>query len=846
MRAKNTECAGAQVIEIVEAAENNLRIAQLLIPRHRLVALTGPSGAGKSSLLFNILAREAARRSQFAHDLFWTGAIAKPRVASVRGLSFPVTVRLRRSTARMTSLASFMHVYPALRLLFFALAERRCTNCGSTLNGADNQSIEQAIAERPAGATVSVVLRLSGISPEEFIGAAERFAALGYTKALINNRVFALDQLNLDQIEDAADPGLMVDRFRSGSSAPARLTQALRLAQQVGFGAASVVVEESGRTKEFSLTDEDICANCGISQRRIRPADFSYYLKGAGCAVCGGFGEIVPAASGDQLNGVLTSGFVEGCPACRGARVNPEVRALTLGGLNFEKLFSGSFEQAARWAAQLQLSSLVSPTALQLASAETFAAVLTDLTQRLEIVIQLGLDYLELFRTLHSISAGEFSRMQLARTLFRPVSGMLYLLDEPTAGLHSSEINSIIKLLGTLVDRGNSVILVEHRPEVMRAADYLIELGPVGGAGGGLVTAAGDLEALLSSQTLTGRYLKGERSDSAARKRRSGDGTLTVNNVCLHNLRKLTVALPLQAVTIIRGRSGAGKSTLLFSVIQPALERLIAANHRKDLRGAKQTDVQKYCNISGWEKISAVVDCTVLEWRRYRRSTVASASGALRALSRLFSLTRQARALGRGPRYFLFNCPEGACESCRGTGESAKSLFGERFACPACGGNRYRREIDAIRYRGLSIAEALALTVDEAVLRFKLIPKAAGPLTNLQRVGLGYLKLNQSSSSLSGGELQRLRLVSAIAHRSSRGVLYLFDEPSRGVHPAEVGFIGNLFDALVESGGTVIAIDNNEELQLLADQLIELGPGGGKNGGRLIYAGAPDERFVAD
>ncbi len=523
------------------------------------------------------------------------------------------------------------------------------------------------------------------------------------------------------------------------------------------------------------------------------------------------------------------------CPSCRGRRLHPDALLVTLGGPPGRGHDIASLCQLPISAARKFLHDLPAPVG---PSAHAFDPLRQAVIHRLTFLEKLGLGYLTLDRPMDTLSGGEARRARLATQLGGGLTGVLYVLDEPSIGLHPSDHSRLLDLLAALRDLGNTLLVVEHDEETLRRADHLIELGPGAGTEGGKLVAQGTPREIASQEnSLTGSFLSGRRKISFPARRPTPLGHLLLRGASAHNLKNVDLKIPLGAFTCVTGVSGSGKSTLVFDTLAPALQRQLGDSSSTPEPGS-------FSSLTGAESISRalVIDQTPLA--RLSRSNPLTILGVFDELRKLFAALPASRARGFGPSRFSFNVRGGRCETCGGHGEITVQLqlLPEAVApCPTCGGRRYNRETLAVTYRGHSIADVLDLSVDRALQLFRAIPSLASALEALQKVGLGYLPIGQPADRLSGGEAQRVRLATALASRTRGPSLYLLDEPTTGLHLAEVERLLSVFFALCESGHTLVVVEHHPDVIRHADHIVDLGPGGGESGGRIVAQGTPAE-----
>jgi len=521
------------------------------------------------------------------------------------------------------------------------------------------------------------------------------------------------------------------------------------------------------------------------------------------------------------------------CPDCGGSRLCPQALCVRVAGRDLGEVSRDSVSELARWLTGLTLR----PE--QLARAER---LLELMRARVSTVVEVGLGYISLDRQLRTLSGGEVQRIQLATALGGSLTAALYVLDEPSIGLHPRDMERLLGVLRSIRDHGNTVVVVEHAPEIVAAADHVIDLGPGAGREGGRLVVEGKLEEVRAHPTSqTARVLRGELSPGRAQGRqrpRSPRGCLRITGARENNLRELSVELPLGRLVVVTGVSGAGKSTLVRSVV---VGNLVA---RLDRREAARRGPPGACDdIEGVEQLRKVVLVEQRPAVRSPRSNLATVSRAFEAIRGRFAATREARVLGVGPGWFSFNVPGGRCDECEGSGEvviDMQFLDDVRVPCEGCGGLRYRREVLEVRLEGRSISDVLSLTIDEAIEVFTRDRKIAGRLEPFSRVGLGYLTLGQPLSTLSGGEHQRVRLAQALVE-DQRDVLFVLDEPTTGLHRVDIEILLDCLDELIEGGGSVLLVEHNLDVIRRADFVLDLGPEGGPDGGRVVAAGTPSQ-----
>ncbi len=823
-------------ITIRGARLHNLKNVSLTIPKNQLVVLTGVSGSGKSTLGFDILLKEGQR--QYLESLgLVTFGLAKPPVDVLAGLSPTVSVdqRLANNSPRST-VGTSTEVYTYLRVLFARLGHRPCPTCGrdvapwanaTTANwegeaGADDEALapESTFPCPHCGAPVPEIgmAHFSFNKPE---GACPTCTGLGSIhqanlallveekKSIAEGAVAGWGRIHIEYHSTILKAAAAHYGFALDLSLPVQAyTQVQR--DLLFYGVASPLFRRHFPGVEPPAT---------VRQGRFEGVATNLLRRYAD--------RIQDAAYRDKIDEFLVSGT---CPDCGGTRLRPESRAVTVRGQTLIDLSRLPLDELGAWLEAL-------PSALSPDERLIAQPILADLEARIARLVEAGAGYLSLERASPSLSAGEARRLRLASLLGSALSGVLYVFDEPTIGLHQRDTHRLIALLRRLRDLGNTVLVIEHDLETIAAADYLVDFGPGAGKHGGQVVATGS-PAHVAAQpgSLTGAYLAGRAAIPVPAARRTpGARVLIVRGARHHNLQDLTARIPLGLLVAVTGVSGSGKSSLVFDIVDRALrQRLYRAGDPPGEHDA----------IEGWEHLDRVITIDQEPIGRVPRSNAATYSDTFTPIREAFAATPDARRLGLSARHFSFNVHGGRCERCEGAGVLTVSMHflpGVEVRCPACRGRRFTGETLAVRYRDHDIAQVLDLTVEEALALFRDVPAARSRLQMLSDVGLGYLQLGQPATTLSGGEAQRVKLAKELGRRSAGRTLYLLDEPTTGLHPADVARLLEVLQRLVAAGNSVIVVEHNLELIKTADWVIDLGPEGGAAGGRLIAEGTPEQ-----
>ncbi|WP_411146592.1 ABC transporter [Streptomyces sp. x-80] len=802
-------------VRVRGAREHNLRTIDVDIPRDALVAFTGVSGSGKSSLAFGTLYAEAQRRyfesvAPYARRLIHQ--VGAPKVEDITGLPPAVALEQRRSapTAR-SSVGTVTTLSNSLRMLF------------------------SRAGDYPANAPER--LDSDAFSPNTAAGACPECHGLGRVHRVTEDSLVPDPALSIRDGAVAAWPGAWQGK---------NLRDILAT---LGHDIDRPWRELPRADREWILfTDEQpvVTVEPVRAAGRIQRPYQGQYMS-ARRYVLHTFADSKSETLRKRVRGFLVA---EPCPVCAGRRLRPEALAVTFEGHDIAALAGLPLSA---------LAGLLRPTAGRPDDgvAPTLAR---DLVARIEVLTELGLGYLSMDRPSPTLSAGELQRLRLATQLRSGLFGVVYVLDEPSAGLHPADTRSLLTVLGRLKEAGNSLFVVEHDMDVVRRADWLVDVGPRAGEHGGQVLHSGPVAALADVPDSATRRFLFATEPPADRTPRRPSGTLALYGVTLHNLRALDAVFPLGVFTAVTGVSGSGKSTLVTRVLAEAVrEQLGATAEERTAESGPDADadtgtdagVTARAQLTGARGLAAVDRLVRVDQRpigRTPRSNLATYTGLFDAVRKVFAATDAARARGYSAGRFSFNVAGGRCETCRGEGFVAVELLflpGTYAPCTACHGARYRPETLEITYRDRTVADVLAMTVDTAAGFLADIPAAARSLRTLQDVGLGYLRLGQPATELSGGEAQRIKLATEL-QRTRRGhTLYLLDEPTTGLHPADTEVLLRQLHGLVDAGHTVVVVEHDMGVVAGADHVIDLGPGGGADGGRIVAAGTPAEVAAA-
>lgn len=872
---------------------HNLKNIDLDIPLNKLIVVTGVSGSGKSSLAFDTLYAEGQRRyieslSSYARQFL--ERMEKPDAELIEGITPAIAIQQKAVTKNPRStVATVTEIHDFLRVLFARIGTVHCLKCGQPVHRDTIDSIVETLYKHPPETRI----RISFSWPRE-----KGLAALkkdGFFRVIQNRKIIDIDKAKLGKKKNI---DVLVDQMSLDREERERLVDSLEIALKKGDGKIKIQTDEGD---EGVFSDKLECKRCEIVYEEPFPNLFSFNSPQGACPTCHGFGDlavidedkIIPDKSksleegavepwtkpvsrglmkellhearqrgfptdipfrdlsekakrfvldgGDGYDGI--KGFFDWlqtkkykvqvrvflsryrkylpCAACEQMRLNPQALNVKVEGLSIGEVVRMTVQQAHRFFKRVKLSPFQKQVAEKL---------IIEIQNRLKFLLEVGLDYISLDRMTFTLSGGEAQRINLAAALSASLVGTLFVLDEPSIGLHARDNRRLIEILRSLKVIGNTVLVVEHDPEIIKSAEYLIDLGPRAGEEGGEVIFAGPMKDFLKNQnSLTAQYLREEKKIKIPEARKASRRFIEIIDAHKHNLKHLDIKLPLNALTCITGVSGSGKSTLLNDVLYQGWQG-VAKDGFKEIRGKGEID-----------KI-IMVDQSPLSTSP--RSIPATYTKAMDEIRDAFSQTREARAMGFKPGFFSFNTAGGRCEECKGAGQiivEMQFLSDVILTCEACKGKRFHNDILEIKYNGKNIDQVLQMSVSEACNFFYERPKIRKKLAPLIEVGLGYLKLGQPTTTLSGGELQRIKLAYNLAHQKDKEILYLFDEPTIGLHPDDVSVLLDCFQKLIDEGHTVAVIEHNLDVIKCADYIIDLGPEGGEAGGNIVVQGLPED-----
>lgn len=851
---KHEQFTGEDWIRVKGARTHNLKNISVDMPRGTMTVLTGLSGSGKSSLAFDTIFAEGQRRyveSLSAYARQFLNQMQKPDVDEISGLSPAISIDQKsRSNNPRSTVATVTEIYDYLRVLYARAGQPYCVHHDVPISKLSKEEMIGMVMKRISAKSPGKSEQVAGVAIDKrqvtvyapvVVGRKGEYYQMlydllgkGFERVVVDGKQVSLrEKITLDRNKrhdiDAVVDSIYASEFiKSPDAARERLSEALELALKESDGL--VKIGHADGTLE-TLSARFICPDDGASFPEVEPRLFSFNSPYGACPNCNGLG--------------TESLFSEKvCSVCEGQRLRPEALRVYLKdrkekglGRNIVEITDMSIREAKDFMDDLHLSEM---------RAEIAAPIIREIISRLDFMLNVGLDYLTLDRSAATLSGGEAQRIRLASQLGTGLVGALYVLDEPTIGLHQRDNDRLIKTLLSLKELGNTILVVEHDEDTIYAADYIVDIGPGAGVHGGNVVASGWLDDLLTAPknefgSVTLSYLRGEKEIEVPHERRTSEkGAIKVRGATLHNLKNQNVDIPLGKLVCITGVSGSGKSTFLYDI----LHKNVAA------RFANRTaPLEHIASLAGTEYLSRTVLIDQSAIGRTPRSNPATYTGAFTHIRDLFAATSESRARGWKPGRFSFNVAGGRCEACQGNGVIAVEMHflpTVYVTCDVCNGKRFMKETLDVTYRGKNIYEVLEMTVEEAEKFFEDVPAIAERLNSLNSTGLEYLTLGQSATTLSGGEAQRVKIASELYRPTTAKTLYLLDEPTVGLHYEDVRKLIEILQELVRRGNTVVVIEHNLDLIKCADYIIDFGPEGGAGGGKVVAKGTPEEIAATD
>ncbi|MBX4210388.1 excinuclease ABC subunit UvrA [Candidatus Parcubacteria bacterium] len=830
------------------ARTHNLKNITVEMPRNKMIVFTGLSGSGKSSLAFDTIFAEGQRRyveSLSAYARQFLRQMQKPDVDEIVGLSPAISIDQKsRSNNPRSTVATITEIYDYLRILYARIGKPHCLTCGREIQKLSNEEIKnftlEKISDHKGSATKLLPTYVEIFSPlvrgrkGEYYQLLYDLLGRGYSEVLIDGKRQKLrERIELSknvrhEIAVLVDQ-IAIEEFKSDAkNAEERLSEAIEKALdesegllRIHFRDMSKEKEKDYKPEEFTMSSKFSCPFDGYSYPEVEPRLFSFNSPYGACPECNGLG---------------TQHFFgnEPCPRCKGARLREEALHVLIGGKNIVDLVAMSIKDSDHFFDKLKLTTR---------EKNISKVVIREIGSRIRFMLNVGIEYLSLDRRAHTLSGGEAQRIRLASQLGSGLVGALYVLDEPTIGLHSRDNDRLIKTLVDLRDIGNTIIVVEHDEETIFSSDYLVDIGPGAGVHGGHVVVADDLNKLLTAKkntsgSLTLDYLRGDKQVEVPQTRRTAEkGKLMIRGATIHNIKNQNIDVPLGKFVAVTGVSGSGKSSLVYDVIHKNLQARFDRRYRS-------AEVFNCASFSGTEYLGRAILIDQSPIGRTPRSNPATYTGAFTFIRELFAETSEARVRGWKANRFSFNVRGGRCETCQGNGmiEVEMHFLPTVYVpCDVCGGKRFMKETLEVKYKKKSIYDILTMTVEEAIKFFEDIPAIYDRLKTLHDVGLAYLELGQSATTLSGGEAQRVKISSELYRPHLQKTMYLLDEPTIGLHYEDVKKLIEILQRLVVAGNTVLVIEHNMDVIKSADYVIDIGPEGGDGGGKIVAKGTPEE-----
>lgn len=829
------------------ARTHNLKNITVEMPRNKMVVFTGLSGSGKSSLVFDTIFAEGQRRyveslSSYARQFL--RQMQKPDVDEIIGLSPAISIDQKsRSNNPRSTVATITEIYDYLRILYARIGRPHCLLCGTEIKKLSNEEIKHFVLDKikefkskKLKQKIDLPIYAEIFSPVvrgrkgEYYQMLYDFLGKGYTEALIDGERKSLrERVELKKTQkheiSILVDSINIEDFKSDAkSAEERLSEAIEKAVNESDGLLVLRfrdIAEKLESEEYLMSAKWSCPKDGFSFPEIEPRLFSFNSPYGACPTCNGLGT-------KFLFGV------EPCDSCGGKRLRPEALNVLIGGKNIVDLTTLSIKECDQFFKDLKLTE----------REKNISKVVTkEIESRLSFMLNVGIEYLSLDRRAHTLSGGEAQRIRLASQLGSGLVGALYVLDEPTIGLHSRDNDRLIKTLVNLRDLGNTILVVEHDEDTIYASDYLVDIGPGAGVHGGEVVVSGDLDELLTVKTnksgsVTLSYLRGETKIEVPEERRETErGEIKIRAGKVFNIKHLNVDIPLHRLIAVTGVSGSGKSSFVYEILYKNLQARLDRRYRS----AETYNCQSF---TGSEYVGRAILIDQSPIGRTPRSNPATYTGAFTFIRELFAETAEAKARGWKANRFSFNVKGGRCETCQGNGmiEVEMHFLPTVYVpCDVCGGKRFMKETLEVKYKKKNIYDVLEMTIEEALGFFEDIPAIYDRLKTLNDVGLGYLSLGQSATTLSGGEAQRVKVASELYRAHIEKTIYILDEPTIGLHYEDVRKLIEILQKLVDKGNTVVVIEHNLDLVKSADYILDIGPEGGDGGGELVAKGTPEE-----
>jgi excinuclease ABC subunit A len=818
-------------IKIFGAREHNLKNISVSIPKDSLVVITGPSGSGKSSLALDILFVEGKRRymeslSSYARQFL--GISKKPDFDRIEGLCPAIAIEQKTVGHNPRStVGTITEVYDYLRVLFARIGVPHCFLCSENIKVYSSSQIAQYILSGYSQKTVTISAPIANQKKGEFKAELAEFLGKGFYRFVIDGimhkiaHVKDIEKLDLKKTYkhtiDVLIDSITIDQDDDCLS---RVQEAVQKSFDFTDGLCKSSVDE----KSTLYSSKRMCLTCQVGFPELEPRFFSFNSPVGACSVCDGLG--VEYGQEEDMYAMYMGRELKLCRQCQGKRLNKQALSVTIGGKNIFEIGELSIDESLKFLKDLKLDEFES---------EIAQGILKETCLRLEFLVNVGLAYLSLNRTARTLSGGEGQRIRLAKQVGCALSGVLYILDEPSIGLHQRDNDRLIETLKTLKKLQNTVVVVEHDIDTIMIADYVIDMGPAAGIHGGQVTAFGTPEELKkNSKSLTGKYLSGKLGIAVPEKRRTTNQFLNLYHATKNNLKDISVTFPLKVLCAVSGVSGSGKSSLIFEELVPTLQKELDSKSKWKFFDEKK--------IKGIEHLEDMVQIDQSPIGRTSRSNPATYIGIFNGIREIFATVPESKIRGYDVGQFSFNVDKGRCYKCKGEGIITVSMHflpDVVMTCKVCHGKKYSAETLQILYKGKNIFDVLEMTALEALEFFKAHSSINKRLQLLCDVGLDYIKLGQSATTLSGGEAQRIKLVNELAKRG-QSTLYILDEPTTGLHTHDIVKLLAVLNRLIDKGNSIIVIEHNLDVLKVADYIIDLGPEGGAAGGMIVAQGVPE------
>ncbi|HBR70303.1 TPA: excinuclease ABC subunit A [Candidatus Dependentiae bacterium] len=857
------------VIRVIGAREHNLKNIDIEIPKNSFTVITGPSGSGKSSLALDILYTEGKRRyteSLSAYARQFLGIARKPDVDQIIGLCPSIAIEQKTVSANPRStVGTITEIYDYMRVFYARIGTPHCPSCGQEISQESPEKVTALITNKFKNKEIVIAAPLAHEKKGEFQSELIHYFNNGYHRFIIDgkryrfNSLAAVEELGLKKTHKHSID-LLIDVVTVLDNEKVRINEGIEKAFELSSGKVKIITadraemtealvlssskdtSESACMNEYVFSSDRMCVPCGKSFPELEPRLFSFNSPIGACKKCHGLGTIHewPWQYDDRYSR-MNKGLehynkyvvIAECPDCKGKRLNEFALSVKINKKTLDDLVNMPIRELLVWFKKLRLAAH---------EMEIAQSVIKEIMNRLGFLNDVGLAYLTLNRSARTLSGGEGQRIRLATQIGSALSGVLYILDEPSIGLHQRDNQRLIKTLKSLRDQGNTVLVVEHDIDTIKSADHLIDMGPAAGVHGGRVTAQGSpLKLRRDKNSLTGAYLSGKRAIAVPDKIREPRCFITLYKLTKNNLKEESVKFPLGVFCSVSGVSGSGKSTLVIEELVPALEREFNKPYSSKTAQHYFNNHESY--IEGAQSLHSLVVIDQSPIGRTPRSNPATYLGMFDEIRHLYARLPESRARGYQVGRFSFNVADGRCFECRGEGEITVSmhfLADVTVECKVCKGKRYNKQTLEIKYNGKTIYDVLEMTAFEALEFFSAYPSLKKRLQLMCDVGLDYLKLGQPATTLSGGEAQRIKLVRELAKRGS-DTIYILDEPTTGLHNADIEKLLKVLNRLVDKGNSIIVIEHNLDVLRASDYIIDLGPEGGDEGGYVMAQGSPNE-----